>query len=91
MAEMKATAGAPPVMAAIMEGTDAHFGAGSSAPLKAAVDKAVAAGVPWASIITTLLPLVVTFFTGGGINLQAIIAAILALINPTPVPAPAGS
>jgi hypothetical protein len=55
--------------------------------VKEAVNKALAGGVPWASIITAILPFIMQILGGGAINWAAIIAAVLALINP-PAPTP---
>ncbi len=52
-----------------------------------AVVKARAAAVPWATILLALLPVVMSIFVGGKVDIQTIIAAILALI-PQPVPTP---
>lgn len=52
------------------------------ADVDAAMKKAMAAGVPWLQILFTLLPFVLQIFTGGTIDIQALIAAILALITP---------
>jgi hypothetical protein len=54
--------------------------------VQAASTQAQAAGVPWIKIITTVLPFVLQILAGGKIDWQAIIAAILALINPAPIP-----
>ena len=52
-----------------------------------AVRKALAAGIPWLQILFTILPFVLSIFTGGTIDIPGLIAAILALLNP-PAPAP---
>ena len=54
--------------------------------VKMATNQALAGGVPWAKIIVTILPFVMQILAGGKIDWQAIIAAILALINPPPIP-----
>ena len=54
--------------------------------VKAATNKALAAGIPWAKILETILPFVLQILGGGKIDWQAIVAAILALINPAPTP-----
>lgn len=67
-----------------------------NADVKAATDKATAAGISWQQIFATVLPLLIPAFidilTGNPAALTAlvpqIVAAIMALINPTP-PAPA--
>jgi hypothetical protein len=53
--------------------------------VRQASNQALAAGVPWATIIATILPFVIQIIAGGKIDWQAIVAAIIALINP---PAP---
>jgi hypothetical protein len=53
--------------------------------VRLASNQALAAGVPWATIIATILPFVIRILAGGKIDWQAIVAAIIALINP---PAP---
>lgn len=57
----------------------------SEPSVRTAVDKALAAGVPFLQIIMALLPFVLQILAGKPFDLQAIIAAILALFNP---PAP---
>lgn len=68
---------------------DSHFG-GHCRVLQAllahpdvadAVSKARAAGVPWMKILAILLPIALSIFTGGAIDIPAIIAAILALFG----------
>ncbi len=59
-----------------------HFGNEGVQKVTDAIKKARAANIPWISIFATLLPLILSLFTGGKIDLAAIIAAIMALINP---------
>jgi len=66
----------------VLNGIAHHFGNEGVQKVSEAIDKARQAGVPWLQIFATLLPLILSLFTGGKIDLQAIIAAILALINP---------
>jgi hypothetical protein len=54
--------------------------------VKMAQNQALAAGVPWATILEALLPFVIKILAGGAIDWQAIVATILALINPAPIP-----
>ena len=49
-----------------------------------ATAKATAAGVPWGKILAAILPFVMQIFSGGTVDWTAIIAAILALIQPKP-------
>ena len=66
-----------------------HFGNDAVQKVSDAISKARAAGIPWITILETLLPLILSIFSGGSVNIAAIIAAILALINPpTPAPTP---
>jgi hypothetical protein len=64
-----------------------HFGNDGVKKTTDAISKARAAGVPWLKILTTILPLILSLFSGGGISLQAIIDAILALVK-QPAPGP---
>lgn len=48
----------------------------------AVIQKARAAGIPWFQILLKLMPFIISIFTGGGVDIAAIIAAILALLNP---------
>jgi hypothetical protein len=59
-----------------------HFGNEGSQQVADAVAKAMAANVSWMSILNVIGPMIFGLFTGGTINLQGIIDAILALINP---------
>lgn len=52
----------------------------SHAGVRDAKNRALAAGIPFWQIITTILPFVIQFITTGKIDWQAVIAAILALI-----------
>jgi hypothetical protein len=54
--------------------------------VRLASNQALAAGVPWATIIATILPFVIQILAGGKIDWQAIVAAIIALINPQTQP-----
>jgi len=66
---------------------DLAEGSGQEADLTAAIQQAQAASVPWSSILTVLVPILMSLLTGGTIDWTAVIAAIIALINPpTPVP-----
>ena len=57
--------------------------------VKEAVNSATKAGVPFWQIITTIIPMILAVFNGKPLDLQAIIAAINALIHPVvPVPVP---
>jgi hypothetical protein len=49
--------------------------------VRKAINRALAAGVPWADILAIILPLIGSIFSGGAIDWQSIIAAILALIT----------
>ena len=55
----------------------------------AAVNAALAAGIPWQQILAVMLPIIINLISGGKVDWQAIITAILALITPTPAPKPA--
>ena len=57
-----------------------HYGRGAESQVTDAVDKAQTSGVGLITILTALLPLVLSLFSGQKIDLQTIIAAILALI-----------
>ncbi len=57
-----------------------HYGRGAEDKVTGAVNKAQGAGVSIITILATLLPLVISLFSGQTIDLQAIINAILALI-----------
>lgn len=62
-----------------------HFGNEGTSKVTEAISKARAAGIGWLQIITTILPLILGIFSGGGtLSLQAIIDAILALLKPAP-------
>ena len=61
-----------------------HFGNAGVAKVNDAIAKARAASVPWAQIFAVLLPLVLSLFSGGSLDLAKIIEAILALIPKTP-------
>jgi hypothetical protein len=66
-------------------GSIAHyFGNDGVTQTADAIEKARAAGVPWLSIFSVILPLILQLFSGGGISLQAILDAIMALIKPKP-------
>jgi hypothetical protein len=54
--------------------------------VKSASNQALAAGIPWATILVTILPFVMQILAGGKIDWQAIVTAILALIHPAPTP-----
>ena len=66
-----------------------HFGSWlvSKAPdhvkgeLEDALDGAQKAGVNWLQILMTLLPLILSLFSGGTVDWQAVIAAILELFQ----------
>ena len=64
----------------LLKGISYHFGRGAQGQVEDAIKKTQAAGVPLASILLALLPIVLSLFSGGKIDLQAIINAILALI-----------
>lgn len=81
-----ATAGAPAGIAWVLSGFAHHFGNDGTQQIVDAIVTVRAAGVPWLSILGTILTFAMTLFTGGKIDLAAIIKAILALI-PTPAPA----
>jgi len=53
-----------------------------------AVNGATKAGVPFWQIITAIIPMILAVFNGSPLNLQAIIAAINALIHPVVPPVP---
>jgi uncharacterized membrane protein YqaE (UPF0057 family) len=57
-----------------------QHGRGAERRVSEAVNKAQAAGVSLITIIAVLLPIVLSLFSGGSIDLQTIINAILALI-----------
>lgn len=56
--------------------------------VKEAVNSATKAGVPFWQIITAIIPMILAVFSGSPLNLQAIIAAINALIHPVVPPVP---
>jgi len=49
--------------------------------LNSAIEQARKSGIDWSVIIGVLLPLIISLFYGGNINIQSIIDAILALFN----------
>lgn len=57
------------------------FTAEEVAEVDDAIDTARAAGVDWIKIFVAILPLVLSLFTGGTVDIQAIIALILSLIG----------
>lgn len=67
----------------VLKGIAHHFGNEGVQKVGDAIDKATAAGISWAQIFAALAPLFLSLFTGGGITLEAIIAAITALIPKT--------
>lgn len=87
MAATPALAGAPSGIAWALSGVAHVFGNEGIQKVTDAIVQARTAAVPWISILAALLPLVFSLFTGGTINLQTIIDAILKLITPTPTPA----
>lgn len=52
-----------------------------------AIAKVLAAGIPWLQILMTIGSALLGMFMGTPINIPALIAAILALINPPAPPA----
>lgn len=65
-----------------------HYGVDGSTKVGDAVAKVQAAGISLITIIATLLPMILSLFSGQKLDLQSIINAILALITPKPTPAP---
>ncbi|MDE2100652.1 MAG: hypothetical protein KGL39_25635 [Patescibacteria group bacterium] len=62
--------------------------AGASAQVAPSLYRALAAGIPWLTILLTILPMILQLFSGTG-NLPQIIAEIVALLGglfPTPIP-----
>lgn len=57
-----------------------HYGRSAEDQVGSAVTKAQNAGIGLISILTVLLPLIISLFSGQKIDLASIIAAILALI-----------
>ncbi len=74
----------PTGLAFVLTAIAHHFGNAAVGQAHDAVLKARQANVPWLQILGTLLPLVLSLFSGGTIDLAGIIAAILALIPKTP-------
>lgn len=68
----------------ILNGIAHHLGNRAVGQVNDAIQQVRTAGVPWIQIFSTLLPLVLSLFSGGTIDLAAIITAILALIPKTP-------
>jgi hypothetical protein len=66
----------------VLTGIAHHFGNEGVQKVSDAISQARAANVPWVTIFTTLLPLILNLFTGGKIDLNTIIQAILSLIHP---------
>lgn len=65
----------------LLDEVNEAFGLEAVQKVRHAISDARAAGVPWLKILATVLPLLWTFFAGGGVDLQAIIDAILALFK----------
>ncbi len=65
-----------------------HAGAQEVVSVRDAISQAKAAGIPWLTILAKLAPFLMALFTGGGIDIPALIAAILSLITPAPAPVP---
>lgn len=59
-----------------------HYGVDGSTKISEAVAKVQTAGISIMSIISVLLPIILGLFSGQPFNLQAVIDAILALLNP---------
>ena len=60
---------------------ETRFGSDAGSQLADAIDKAKAGGIPWLKILMTILPLLLPLLSGGTIDIQALIAAILALLG----------
>lgn len=66
---------------------DAKLGTAASAQVAPLLSTALGSGINWMQLLMTLLPIILSLFTGGGGgSLAAIIQAILSLLNPTPLP-----
>ncbi len=65
----------------ILDAIEAKAGAQAALRVSDAIDQARAGGVPWLKILLTILPLLLPLFSGGTIDIQALIAAILALLQ----------
>jgi len=64
----------------LMSGIQLKYGKAGANKVLAATKQAVDAGVPWPAIIAVVVSLLMSAINGGGIDLQKIIDAILALI-----------
>jgi hypothetical protein len=62
-------------------------GQGASLQVQGPLLLAIGSGIPWATILATLLPLILSLFTGGGSGLSTIIADILAVLGGLTPPA----
>lgn len=74
----------PSGIAWALTGVAHHFGNEAVQKTNDAITQARASGVPWSQILAALVPLILSVFTGGKIDMQTIINAILSLIKPTP-------
>lgn len=74
---MDAIAGPTAIIASIRK----FFGDAGASQVGGAIEKARTAGVPWLQILAAILPLLLSLFTGGGIDVAALVAAIMALIK----------
>ncbi len=65
--------------AIVLDHIEEVAGPAEAAKVGDAIEQVRDAGVPWFQIVLAILPLI---FGGGSIDIQALIAAILALLNP---------
>lgn len=70
----------------LMTGITHYFGNEGVIKINDAISRTRGAGVPWLAILQVLLPLIASLLSGGTLNLQVIIDAILALIGQQPKP-----
>lgn len=52
-----------------------------------AIKQVLAGSIPWWQILMTIIPFILSIFSGGTVDIAALIAAIMALLNP-PGPTP---
>jgi len=68
----------------ILLAVEHNLGLDARYQVDAAITQIRNGGIPWAQILSTLLPLILSLFSGGSPGLAALLQALLALLNPTP-------